>query len=178
MATAEDEGWRDAVSPGPVEAVQEDAAFKEFFVRCWEPVRLAVSMRVADERFVEDEVQEAFLLARRNWDQLRHFDKPEWWVLKVALRRIGRILARERRPAVPIRVPATTDPIATIAENERVYAAIRQLPRRQAEAIILFTLGHSVAASAEILGVTPGSVKKHRYLARKRLRAMLAGGTR
>lgn len=157
MATAEDEGCRDVVSPGPIEAAQDDAGFKEFFVRCWEPVRLAVSMRVADERFVEDEVQEAFLLARRNWDELRHFDKPERWVLKVALRRIGRLRARERRQAVPMGVPATTDPTATIAEKGRVYAAIRQLPRRQAEAIILFTLGHSVAASAEILGVTDGS---------------------
>lgn len=160
---------------GSDQPAADEASFKEFFLRCWAPVRLAVSMRAADERFVEDEVQEAFLLARSKWGELRHFDKPERWVLKVALRRIRRARSREGRHAVAAGSP-TTDPIAAIAERDQLRAAILQLPQRQAEAIILFALGYSVAASADILGVTQGSIKKHRFLARKRLRETLAGG--
>ena len=75
-----------------------------------------------------------------------------------------------RRRAVIRRVPATiaedarpADAVALgTAEQQRVVAAVRALPRRQRECVALrHLLGRSTSDTAEVLGIGEGSVKTH-----------------
>jgi RNA polymerase sigma-70 factor (ECF subfamily) len=178
MPAAPDERSRsDARSvPGLPEQPDHQTGYQEFFTRYWRPVRLAVALRAADDRFVDDVVQEAFLLARHDWSRIRNYDKPEHWVITVAWRMLRKIQAKDRYRVSYVEPPAISDPSCIVVTNEQVYAAVRRLSRRQGEAIILQMLGYPVADSAKIMGVTPATVKTHLHLARNRLRKLLRAG--
>lgn len=124
---------------------------------------------------VEDVAQEAFILARRRWVDLRHYQKPEAWVMKVALQLLRRWRARERRLEARTSAAAESvfDPFAVDSSVSEIYRAVQRLPRRRAEVIVLHLLGYSIAEMAEILAILPGTVKSHLCLARRDLRMLL-----
>jgi RNA polymerase sigma-70 factor, ECF subfamily len=95
---------------------------------------------VGDVHEAEDAVQEAFARASLHWSRVRGYHAPEAWVRRVALnyalsglrraRSRRRILERLGRP--PESVPAAS------AEVVDMVAALRQLPPRQREVLVLF----------------------------------------
>ena len=63
------------------------------------------------------------------------------------------------------------------AESHDVWAAVRKLPKRQAQCIALHYLdGRSVAEVGEILGCSDGTVKTHLSRGREALAFKLEGG--
>jgi RNA polymerase sigma factor (sigma-70 family) len=61
-----------------------------------------------------------------------------------------------------------------VADNLDLIAALRFLPRRQSEAIALKWLGdYTVKETAQLLGVTEGTVKKQLNRAIEKLRVLL-----
>jgi RNA polymerase sigma-70 factor (ECF subfamily) len=112
----------------------------------------------------EEVVQEAFarVLARRGGG-----DTAATYVERAVVN-----LCRDglRRRAVIRRVPVTIGEDARpaeavalgTAEQLRVVAAVRALPRRQRECVVLrHLLGRSTSDTAEVLGIGEGSVKTH-----------------
>jgi RNA polymerase sigma factor (sigma-70 family) len=87
-----------------------------------------------------------------------------------------------RRRAAERRALARLDGVRATVRNEPdsdtrldVMAAVRGLPRRQREVVVLrYYLGHDVADVARILGVTDGTVKTCLFRARNALAAALA----
>lgn len=128
----------------------------------------------------EDLAQEAFLAAHRNWSRISEYDKPEAWVRRVVanmsvsfirrrvveakgLARLARLASR-REPALP----------ELEAEDAEFWAAVRSLPKRQAQVVALHYLEDlPVTRIAEILDVAEGTVKAHLHAARGALAAKL-----
>ena len=118
----------------------------------------------------EELTQDAFLAAHRNWHDVADLDDPIQWVSRVArnlatsrFRRLGaeaRALARLDRP----------EPVHLSESATDVWEAIRYLPRRQREVVVLCYLeGFTRIEAAADLGVSPETVKTHLDRARAAL---------
>jgi RNA polymerase sigma-70 factor (ECF subfamily) len=109
----------------------------------------------------EEVVQEAFARASVRWARLRDYDVPEAWVRRVAvnlaLERAHRLQRQARallRLGPPPQVPAAS------AEALALLAALRTLPMRQRQAIVLHHLVDlPIEEVARMLGVRSGTVK-------------------
>jgi RNA polymerase sigma-70 factor (sigma-E family) len=151
-------------------------------------VRLAVVV-TGDRAAAEDVVQDAFLGLYRRWDQLPDMTAPLAYLrvsvmngCRTALRRRSRLRvwsagglggdldeAATAGPGAPGRVVESAEASVLLSEEQRtVAAALRKLPRRQREAVVLrYYLDLSVEEAAQVMGVSPGTVKSttHRALA-------------
>src|SRR5919107_28713 len=129
-------------------------------------VRLA-RLLLDDVGASEEVVQDAFVALQLRWRSLREPEKAAAWlrsaVLNGARSQLRRRQVRERllpRPG-PDGAPADRGALAA-DEHRRVLAALRQLPRRQQEALVLrFYLELNERETAEAMGVSAGSVKTH-----------------
>ena len=132
-------------------------------------VRLAVLL-LHDDGVAEDVVQDAYVALHRRWWRLRDADKALAYLrtsvlngARSALRKRGvaeRHLAREDGRTQVV-ASAETGALSLLAHRE-VLAAVRRLPTRQREAIVLRYYGElSEAEIAEAMGVSRGAVKSH-----------------
>ena len=95
---------------------------------------------VGDVHEAEDVVQEAFARASLHWSRVRAYHAPDAWVRRVALNHAlsGLRRARYRRRAVErLGQPDEAVPAAT-AEVVDMVAALRRLPPRQREVLVLY----------------------------------------
>ena len=125
-------------------------------------VRLA-ALLVDDVGTAEEIVQDAFVLVHRRW---AHVEKPEQYLRKSV---VNLSRSRLRRRLVALRYPSAHIPDAPSAEelaNDQasVIAALRSLPRRQREVLVLrYWSELSEAEIAATLGISAGSVKTHAH---------------
>lgn len=161
-------------STGTGAAATED--FNAFYRREYEAI-VRIAWSVTGRRDVAEELaQESFLAAHRSWPRVAAMDNPGAWMRRVtinrsisALRRgatevrgLGR-LGRERR--AEIELPDST--------NE-VWRALRTLPRRQIEALVLVVVeDRSVPEVAAILDCGEQTVRTHLRRGRRQLAAVL-----
>jgi RNA polymerase sigma-70 factor, ECF subfamily len=125
----------------------------------------------------EDAVQEAFARASVRWRWLRAYDAPDAWVRRVAFNLARSSLRRTRtrlRATARLRPPAEVP--AASAEVLDMIAALRRLPLRQREALVLHYLaGLPVDQVARQLGVPVGTVKSRLARGRAALARRLDG---
>ncbi|HEY7946295.1 MAG TPA: sigma-70 family RNA polymerase sigma factor [Acidimicrobiales bacterium] len=153
---------------------QAVGGFEEAFPALY---RLAyqVSFRVLGDRGdAEDVAQEALARTYLRW--LRLEDRPEGWVVTVATN-----LAIDRHRRRRRSTTLGTEPLSLVDvhQSERVdlARALRRLPRRQREVVVLRYLADwSEADVAEALGVSAGSVKSHASRGLAALRLHLDAG--
>jgi RNA polymerase sigma-70 factor (ECF subfamily) len=167
---------------GPVSASGAPAArppvasFETFYRAERSHVLAVVLMLIGDRAAAEDIVQDSFAIAYRKWLTVRHHDRPDAWVRRVALNRASSRLRRrrnERRALERLRARPTGSPTSG-ERNEELWAAVRRLPVRQAQAIALvYVEDMAIADVAIVLGCSVGSVKQHLSRGRARLAAML-----
>jgi RNA polymerase sigma-70 factor (sigma-E family) len=127
-------------------------------------VKLAVLM-TGDQPTAEDVVQDAFLGLYRRWQALHDADKAIGYLRSSVLngcRSVHRV--RFRRQGITLDPP---DPVgsaeaeALLGEAHReVLAALRRLPPRQREAVVLrYYLDMTEQQAAQAMGVARGTVK-------------------
>jgi RNA polymerase sigma-70 factor (sigma-E family) len=126
-------------------------------------VRLAFIM-LGDRGLAEDMVQDAFLGLYRRWDGLSDPDSALAYVRSSVLNGCRTLLRRRSRGAgVALATPdaESAEALALVGEEHReVLAAIRRLPDRQREAVVLrFYLEMPEEAVAELMGISRGTVK-------------------
>jgi RNA polymerase sigma-70 factor (sigma-E family) len=129
-------------------------------------IRLAVVM-LGDRAAAEDVVQEAFCALYRRWNHLADPEKALTYVRSSILNgcrsELRRRIRSERRlaPDAVAAGAASAEVMALIGEEHReVLAALRRLPRRQREALVLkFYLELPEPEIAAAMGVTQGTVK-------------------
>ena len=129
-------------------------------------VRLAVLM-IGDQPTAEDVVQDAFLGLHRRWSYLEDTDKALAYVRASVLngcRLAYRTRTRHDRflPAVlDLSEAASAESTALLAEEHReVIQALRRLPTRQREAVVLrYYLDMTEEQAARAMRVTRGTVK-------------------
>jgi RNA polymerase sigma factor (sigma-70 family) len=150
-------------------------------------VRLAVVV-TGDRPAAEDIVQDAFLGLYRRWDRLPEMTAPLAYLrvsvmngCRTALRRrsrqglwpggLGGDLdeAASARADGPAGLVKSAEASVLLSEEQRlIAAALWKLPRRQREAVVLrYYLELSVEETAQVMRVSPGTVKSatHRALA-------------
>ena len=143
--------------------------FAEFYAynkdRC---LRAAVvgGMRPSE---AEEAVAEAFARAWSSWRTVRDLRSPAAWVVRTAINANISWWRRSRREVV-----AESPPDRPTAEPEGstdLVAAVRRLPPRQREVVVLrYLLDLDTAATADWLGIAPGTVTAHLHHALHALR--------
>jgi DNA-directed RNA polymerase specialized sigma24 family protein len=119
--------------------------------------------------------QETLASTLVRWSRLK--DRPEGWVTRVASNLAIDRYRRRRRP-----VPAMTGPVGLVdpflGERGDLVVALRRLPRRQREAVVLRYLGDlSEAQVALEMGCSIGAVKSHGARGLHALRRQLSAPT-
>ncbi|NRQ30695.1 SigE family RNA polymerase sigma factor [Nonomuraea sp. NN258] len=127
-------------------------------------VRLALLM-VGDQPTAEDVVQEAFARTHAGRARLRDADKALAYVRSAVLNGCRSVLRRRAtvfRKAVPYDPPVWSAESAALMSEERreVLLAVRQLPRRQREALTLrYYLDLSDREIAETMRISAGTAR-------------------
>jgi RNA polymerase sigma-70 factor (sigma-E family) len=153
-------------------------------------IRLAIVM-LGDRAAAEDVVQDAFFGLYRHWSGLADPGNALTYVRSAvlngcrnSLRQRGRSARWEARhgaagPAATVAVAGESAETAVLVgeEHQRVLTAIRALPDRQREALVLrFYLDMSEAEAARAMGITRGTVKSATSRAVAALGRMLKEG--
>ena len=127
-------------------------------------VRLAVLM-VGDQQAAEDVVQDAFLGLYRRWSALKDQDRALSYARSSVLNGCRMVLrARSSRDKITLAAPddiESAEATALLGEaNREVIAALRRLPARQREAVVLrYYLDMTENQAAQAMQVSRGTVK-------------------
>jgi RNA polymerase sigma-70 factor (sigma-E family) len=119
-----------------------------------------VAFRILGDRGdAEDVAQDTLARAAVRWSRLQ--DRPEGWVTRVASNLAIDRYRRRKRPVTPMTGPVgIVDP--HLGERADLVHALRRLPRRQREAVVLRYLADlSEVQVALEMGCSVGAVKSH-----------------
>ena len=147
--------------------------FEDFYIQEY-PAVVGLAYALSGSRSgAEDLAQEAFLAAHRNWERIGQYDQPGAWVRRVVAN-LSVSAFRRRVAEAKAFARAALDERTELpdfgAEDPEFWSAVRALPRRQAQVIALFYLeDRPIAAVAEVLDMSPGTVKRHLYDGRRAL---------
>ncbi|MEX1143851.1 MAG: SigE family RNA polymerase sigma factor [Acidimicrobiia bacterium] len=148
-----------------------DAVLGGLFRAQYEPLVGLARLLVDDRGHAEEVVQEAFARAYASWPRLRDQDDPLPYVRRAVVN-LARGGLRRRRTVrrtrlTPVPDIASAESAAVARERVRTVAsAVRALPRRQRECVVLrYYLDCSTIEAATTLGISEGSVKQHLHRA-------------
>ena len=124
-----------------------------------------------DYQRAEDLVQEALVRAAMRWDVLRE-GNPDAWVRTVVYREHVSWWRRRRRELLVDAVPEVASyDVASLPEGDLVAALAGLTWSQRAVVLLRFAEDLSVAETAEVLGVSGGTVKRQTSVALARLRS-------
>ena len=141
-------------------------------------VRLAV-MLVHDVQTAEEVVQDAFEAMHVAWRRLRDTEKALSYLRQSIVNKSRSVLRHRKVVEMHAPKPAPDEQSAehaalTLMERTAVTSALRTLPERQREAIVLRYYGDfSEADIAKAMGISRGAVKSHTARAMAALRSVL-----
>lgn len=145
--------------------------FADFYAAAFPKVQRAALAFCGDDDVAHEATQEAFARAFARWRRVRRAESPEGWVTTTALNLTKRHFRDRSRAAET--TPSPSSPDAT-GERLDMLAALRSLPERQRQAIVLhYIVDLPVHSVAEAMDVSDGAVKAHLYKGRAALRSPL-----
>jgi RNA polymerase sigma-70 factor (sigma-E family) len=141
-------------------------------------VGLAVLL-VHDVGTAEEVVQESFIAMHSRWRLLRDTEKGLSYLRRSVVNR-SRSVLRHRQvvdrnaPKPPPDMPSAEEGAVELLERSEMVAALRTLPLRQREVLVLRYYGDlSETQIAQAMGISPGAVKSHAARATSSLRSLL-----
>lgn len=159
-----------AVTPPPARS------FEDFYRLSYSAsVRLAFGL-TGDLAVAEEYVQDAFVTAHERWPTVTTYDRPDLWLRRVVInlcvsgfrRRRNQSRAQDelrQRRTVAVELPE---------KDDELWRAVRRLPQRQAQAIVLvYVEDLSVRDTAEVLGCSEDTVRTHLRRGRSALSQVL-----
>lgn len=167
----------DRLTDPPV--VRAIPSFGEFYAQQYRQVLGLAFMMCGERTAAEELTQDAFTAAFRRWERVSTMDRPDAWIRRVVVNqsvsRFRRLPAETRAVARSTRSPETRE---MEPDTVAVWAAVRRLPRRQAEVVALvFYADLSHAEVAEVLEIGVETVRTHLKRARTRLAVLLGDET-
>lgn len=142
-----------------------DPRFEELYRREYGAVFKAAYFASGDAAVAEDAAQEAFVRAFERWSRLQGSEWVTGWLVTTALnltKRRGRMSRHSLLPAIP------RDDMASVDARIDAQQALRSLPARQQEAVVLhYLIDLPVSEVAQIMGCAEGTVKAHLSKARE-----------
>ncbi|HEX4493196.1 MAG TPA: sigma-70 family RNA polymerase sigma factor [Acidimicrobiia bacterium] len=155
---------------------EADDGFEEAFDGLLASARAVARRLVGGGAAADDVAAEALARAYARWPKVRDLDYRDAWVMRVTANVALDTLRRARRMA-PVDARHVTDPQADAVTRLALAEALRRLPRRQRDVVVLRYLADlSEADVAESLGVSAGTVKQHAHRALGALRRALGPG--
>jgi RNA polymerase sigma-70 factor (sigma-E family) len=146
----------------------DEAVSRLFAAHYRQLVRLA-ALLLGDSGAAEEVVQDAYVRLHQHWWRLREPDRALGYLrtsvvngARSALRHrvVARRYADGLRP--PPDVPSAESTLIENVDNAMLLAALRQLPARQRETLVLrYYADLSEAEIAETMGISRGAVKSH-----------------
>ena len=144
--------------------VRSVQSFEAFYRSNYRQVLMCV-FGLTEPALAEDVTQEAFFAASQRWDEVGGLDNPGAWVRRVAINRAASAYHRRLAEARAVlrlsgRRHFAGPPMSEPAEE--VWRAVRSLPRRQREAVVLcLVAGYSRLEAAEMMSVSVETIKTH-----------------
>jgi RNA polymerase sigma-70 factor (sigma-E family) len=141
-------------------------------------VRLS-ALLLGDTGAAEEVVQDAFVAVHGSWNRLRDPDRALAYLRQAVVNRSRsslrhRTVVAKYQPAPPPDVPSAETYAVAAAERAEVLAALRALPRRQRETLVLrYYSDLTEAQIADALGISQGAVKSHAFRGLAALRNLL-----
>jgi RNA polymerase sigma-70 factor (sigma-E family) len=141
-------------------------------------VRLAVLL-VRDVATAEEVVQDSFIAMHDAWRRLRDSDKALSYLRQSVVNRSRsvlrhRVVVDRNAPKPAPDMPSAEQGALSLLERSAVIAALRKLPPRQREALVLkFYADLSEAQIASTMGISQGAVKSHTARGMASLRTVL-----
>ena len=141
-------------------------------------VRLAVLL-VRDVATAEEVVQDSFVAMHGAWKRLRDSDKALSYLRQSVVNRSRsvlrhRVVVDRNAPKPAPDMPSAEQGALSLLERSAVIAALRTLPLRQREALVLkFYADLSEAQIAASMGISQGAVKSHTARGMASMRAVL-----
>jgi len=141
-------------------------------------VRLA-ALLVRDTPTAEEVVQDAFVAMHGGWQRLRDAEKALAYLRQAVVNRSRSVLRHrtvvdKNLQKAPPDMPSAEHGAMVLLERHAVVVALRDLPERQREAIVLrYYADLSEAEIAATMGISRGAVKSHTARGMTALRAAL-----
>jgi RNA polymerase sigma-70 factor (sigma-E family) len=152
---------RDAV------AADADEALVALYTAHYRSLVRVAALLLHDVPAAEDVVQDAYVAMHASWRKLRDPDKALAYlrqaVVNRARSRLRHLKVVDRKAPAPMPDAASAEHGALAAlERDAVLAALRRLPTRQREVLVLrYYSDLSEAQIADALGISAGAVKSH-----------------
>ncbi len=161
-----------------------DEAVTQLYLVHYRPLVRLATLLVRDVGHAEELVQDSFVSLHERWSRLRDPDAGSAYLRRSVVNRcrsalrhrgvVERMLGRAR-PALS--TPSAESLAIEAGTHAAVLAAVRALPVRQREALVLrYYADLSEAQTAEAMGVSQGAVKSHTARAWMALRRELEPG--
>jgi RNA polymerase sigma-70 factor (sigma-E family) len=169
----------DSVAAGRANGRTADHAVTELYGLHYQSLVRLSALLVRDVTTAEEVVQDAFVAMHGAWRRLRDTDKALSYLRQSVVNR-SRSVLRHRAvidkyaPKPTPDAPSAEQGAITQLERSAVIAALRSLPDRQREALVLrYYADLSEAQIALAMGISRGAVKSHTARAMSALRTVL-----
>jgi RNA polymerase sigma-70 factor, ECF subfamily len=132
-----------------------------------------------DVERAEDALQDALVIAWRDLPDLRDPDRFDPWVHRLVTNVCIAEARRERRRVANLRVLPSQDPVApdeflTLSDRDQLDRAFRRLrPDERAVLVLRHYVGYEPTEIAEILSLSPGTIRSRLHHAHRAMRAAL-----
>jgi RNA polymerase sigma-70 factor (sigma-E family) len=160
-------------------AIGADAAITHIYGQHYRSLVRLATLLVHDIATAEEVVQDSFVALHAGLHRLRDSEKTLSYLRAAVVNRSRsvlrhRIVVDRNAPKPPPDMPSAEHGALTLIERSSVVAALRSLPERQREVVVLRFYGDlSEAQIAAVMGITRGAVKSHTSRAMSALRSVL-----
>ena len=165
---------------GPAHGMAEaDLAIRAMYDTEYRSLVRMSAVLLGDVASAEEIVQDSFIAVHAAWRGLRDIDKGVHYLRRTVMNRSRsllrhRVVVDKHMPASEPDMPSAEQVAIAALQRAAVVAALRTLPARQREALVLkFYLGLSEAEVAAAMRISEGAVKSHTARAKAALRSRL-----
>jgi RNA polymerase sigma-70 factor (sigma-E family) len=161
--------------------VEADRAVTALYAEHYRTLVGLAAFLVRDTATAEEVVQESFVAMHCGWRRLKDQDKALAYLRRSVVNRSRsvlrhRVVVDKNAPDPPPDMPSAEQGAITQLERSAVVDALRTLPLRQREALVLrFYADLPAGQIASIMGISTGAVKSHTARAMSAMRAVLEG---
>ncbi len=167
---------------GSIAAEQDsEAAVCELYSSNYQSLVRLAAILIRDAATAEEVVQDAFVAMHGAWIRLRDTDKALSYLRQSVVNRSRSVLrhravAGKYAPKPAPDAPSAEQGAVSLLERSAVIAALRGLPARQREALVLrYYADLSEAQIADAMGISRGAVKSHTARGMSALRSPALG---
>jgi RNA polymerase sigma-70 factor (sigma-E family) len=156
-----------------------DQAVKELYAEHYRSLVRLAAMLVRDTPTAEEVVQDAFVAMHAGWHRLEDTEKALAYLRQAVVNKSRsvlrhRVVVEKNLQNAPPDMPSAEHGAFALLERSAVIKALRNLPERQREAIVLrYYADLSEADIAATMGISRGAVKSHTARGMASLRSAL-----